>query len=65
MKRSLLLQQPKENSREKVKLTKDKIIRGKGTAGSPTLIISNSSKGSNITLASSSLKKPPMSKLFS
>jgi|TARA_B110001450_G_C17509131_1_gene435649 hypothetical protein len=41
MKRNLLLQQPKENSREKIKLTKEKVSRGKGAAGSPTLLINN------------------------
>jgi transposase-like protein len=45
-------------------VTKDKSTRGKGTAGSPTLVINNLSKGQNITLAVSSIKKPPMSKLF-
>jgi|TARA_B110000285_G_scaffold84350_1_gene96821 hypothetical protein len=45
MKRSLLLQQPKENSRDKAKVPKEKVSRGKGAAGSPTLIINNSSKG--------------------
>ena len=41
MKRNLLLSQPKENSREKLKLSKEKISRGKGAAGSPTLVINN------------------------
>jgi hypothetical protein len=51
MKRSLLLQQPKENSREKLKVQKEKISRGKGAVGSPTLVINNFPKPSNISIA--------------
>ena len=65
MKRSLLLQQPKENSREKLKVQKEKISRGKGAAGSPTLVINNFQKPQNISIATQNVKKPPISKLFS